>query len=352
MREGDKLSLHISVSGNPAPKITWSFQGRDLDNRSRFKFTAELFEISDVRFEDQGKITCLVENVFGSQVAHVKVLVFGTPRFPTSPPGQVIGFLGKATKLQCDAYSLRFYSTPPASISVSSIRESLRVSCAAKGSPLPTVTWYRNTVSMHVINKVTEDLFTSELVIGEFQPADQATYRCVARNVYNDTVETSSRIFLPNCGNPGKPENSVIINSNHWAGEYVRFLCHPGYTMRGPAVRRCLPSGNWSGTTMQCTNVLQAGKTFEEQAGTDESPECVNHTVIDDYTRQVNYKGFNNRCDNKLAEGWYRFTNGKHLNNKCKGSFYCDTYTPGWLTRAHPSVGEGRVIRQDVKLVL
>ena len=77
MREGDKLSLHISASGNPAPKITWSFQGRDLDNRSRFKFTAELFEISDVRFEDQGKITCLAENVFGSQVAHVKVLVFG-----------------------------------------------------------------------------------------------------------------------------------------------------------------------------------------------------------------------------------------------------------------------------------
>ena len=47
---------------------------------------------------------------------------------------------------------------------------------------------------MHVINNVTEDEFTSELVIGEFQPTDQATYRCVARNVYNDTVETSSKI--------------------------------------------------------------------------------------------------------------------------------------------------------------
>ena len=47
---------------------------------------------------------------------------------------------------------------------------------------------------MHVINTVTEDEFASELVIGEFQPADQATYRCVARNVYNDSVETSSKI--------------------------------------------------------------------------------------------------------------------------------------------------------------
>ena len=87
-----------------------------------------------------------------------------------------------------------FSTTPPSSISVSSIRESLRVNCSAKGSPLPTVTWYKNDVSMHVINNITEDEVTSELVFGEFQPADQATYRCVARNVYNDTVETSSRI--------------------------------------------------------------------------------------------------------------------------------------------------------------
>ena len=87
-----------------------------------------------------------------------------------------------------------FSSTPSSSVSVPSIRESLRVSCSAKGSPLPTVTWYKNDVNVSVINKVTADEFTSELVIGEFLPADQATYRCVARNVYNDTVETSTRI--------------------------------------------------------------------------------------------------------------------------------------------------------------
>ena len=39
---------------------------------------------------------------------------------------------------------------------------------------------------------------------------------------------------------------------NHWAGEYVRYLCNPGYTMIGPAVRRCLPSGKWSGNTPTC----------------------------------------------------------------------------------------------------
>ena len=87
-----------------------------------------------------------------------------------------------------------FSSTPSSSVSVPSIRESLRVSCSARGSPLPTVTWYKNDVRAPVRNNVTDDEFTSELVISEFQPADQATYKCVARNVYNNTVESSTKI--------------------------------------------------------------------------------------------------------------------------------------------------------------
>ena len=107
-----------------------------------------------------------------------------------------------------------FSSTPSSSVSVPSIRESLRVRCSARGSPLPTVTWYKNDVSMPVINKITADEFTSELVIGEFQPADQATYKCVARNVYNDTVETSTRI----CKSPFYTELMKITVKSFFPG--------------------------------------------------------------------------------------------------------------------------------------
>ena len=71
------MSLNISASGNPAPKITWSLQGGNHGNQSRFKLTDEKFEISKVRFEDQGMITCRAENVFGTRVAHVKLIVYG-----------------------------------------------------------------------------------------------------------------------------------------------------------------------------------------------------------------------------------------------------------------------------------
>jgi len=396
IKEGGNLSLKISAFGNPTPKITWSVQGRNHTNQSRYKIAADKFEIREVRFEDQGTITCRAENVFGVQEAKVKLVVFGSPRFPASPPDEVTGFLGKDTKLQCDvigypiaevkwtrspqaplpqgrttmkedglyindtesddgglyictatnkygmvlhgtflkvksAESPVFTSTPPASITVSRVTATVRVNCSSKGLPLPTVTWYKNNVSMHLINYVNKRQFTSELVIEQFQPSDQATYTCVARNVYNDTIQTTSKIVLPDCGDPGRPANATVISTSHWAGGYVRYLCHPGYTMFGPAVRMCLPSGKWSGNSPTCND----------------KPECVRYTAIVDETRDVkNYNNYFWKNDRNLAEGWFRFVSGKRMNTKCANHNYCQTGYIGWLNGKHPSVEEGRVTRR------
>ena len=60
-------------------------------------------------------------------------------------------------------------------------------------------------------------------------------------------------LVLPNCGDPGRPNNTAVMNTNHWAGGYVWYFCHPGYTMStGPAIRRCLSSGQWSGNEPTC----------------------------------------------------------------------------------------------------
>ena len=64
------------------------------------------------------------------------------------------------------------------------------------------------------------------------------------------------RLVLPNCGDPVRPNNTVVISTNHWAGGYVRYLCHTRYTMFGPAVRRCLSSGQWSGNEPTCESLL------------------------------------------------------------------------------------------------
>lgn len=89
-----------------------------------------------------------------------------------------------------------FTSTPSSSINVSSIGASVRANCSARGSPLPKIMWYKNNVSVPVINNVTKDEVAAELVISQFQPSDQATYTCVARNVYNDEVKTTTKIGM------------------------------------------------------------------------------------------------------------------------------------------------------------
>ena len=71
------MSLTVSVSGNPTPKITWSVQGETHEEQSRYKITADKFEIGAVRFEDQGMITCRAENLFGVRETAVKLIVFG-----------------------------------------------------------------------------------------------------------------------------------------------------------------------------------------------------------------------------------------------------------------------------------
>lgn len=77
IKEGGNLSVTISVSGYPTPKVTWSMQGKNHGNQTRFKTTLDKFDIDDVRFEDEGVITCRAENVFGVQETKVELTVLG-----------------------------------------------------------------------------------------------------------------------------------------------------------------------------------------------------------------------------------------------------------------------------------
>ena len=52
-------------------------QGETHGEQSRYKITADKFEISEIRFEDQGMILCRAENLFGDREAGVKLIVFG-----------------------------------------------------------------------------------------------------------------------------------------------------------------------------------------------------------------------------------------------------------------------------------
>lgn len=47
------------------------------ENQTRFRILADKFEMSDVRFEDEGVIKSSAENMFGVQVTEINITVKG-----------------------------------------------------------------------------------------------------------------------------------------------------------------------------------------------------------------------------------------------------------------------------------
>ena len=76
---------------------------------------------------------------------------------------------------------------------------------------------------------------------------------------------------------------------------------------------------------------------------------CQFHSVLEDYDRDINYQTppGNEKCDNNLNYGWYRFLNisGITMPTTCPPPFTCGTRLPGWLSGGHPTVEEGEVSR-------
>ena len=76
---------------------------------------------------------------------------------------------------------------------------------------------------------------------------------------------------------------------------------------------------------------------------------CQFHSVLEDYDRDINYQTppRNEKCDNNLNYGWYRFLNisGITMPTTCPPRDTCGTTFPGWLNGDHPTVEDGEVSR-------
>ena len=87
-----------------------------------------------------------------------------------------------------------FTSTPPTSIAVQNRRGTIRLSCSAKGSPLPKITWYKDSVIMNSTTTITGDEVTSKIEVSQFGLLGHEKYTCVAHNEYNDKINKTARV--------------------------------------------------------------------------------------------------------------------------------------------------------------
>ncbi len=54
------------------------------------------------------------------------------------------------------------------------------------------------------------------------------------------------------CDQPEIPLFGEMIGSSFRLGDNVTFTCTPGFRLKGSMLRRCLPSGSWSGHQPEC----------------------------------------------------------------------------------------------------
>ena len=84
-------------------------------------------------------------------------------------------------------------TAPPSFIAVTKLHDTVKMLCAARGSPVPTLEWRKDgvVISTNTTSTTVEEV-NGELVIPRFGPTDQGVYTCFFKNYDNGTAETAA----------------------------------------------------------------------------------------------------------------------------------------------------------------
>ena len=82
---------------------------------------------------------------------------------------------------------------PPPVVMVTKVHDSVRLQCAARGSPVPSLEWSKDgvVVSTNTTSKSADEV-KGELIIPSFGPSDQGVYKCFFKNYENGTAEITT----------------------------------------------------------------------------------------------------------------------------------------------------------------
>ncbi|KAK3506808.1 hypothetical protein QTP70_028372 [Hemibagrus guttatus] len=168
------VSLQCVVSGVPAPSITWLKDGRPVDTTQvllKLESGGRVLHIKEARAEDAGKYTCVATNAAGEAQQNIRLSVHEPP---------VIQFAGETVNQTI----LAGYQ--------------IQLKCKATGSPVPAMTWYKDSRPLTSAAGVSILNRGQVLEIDRAQVSDTGLYKCVAVNVAGTAELTLGlQVYVP-----------------------------------------------------------------------------------------------------------------------------------------------------------
>lgn len=392
--KGEAIQLQCFADGTPKPEIIW------VKRKGGRAVIGTAFILESALPEDTGNWTCRASNVLGTDTANVEIIVATRPKFIVAPVPKITAFTEQVTELKCavtgfptpkiewrrqgnkelpigrhyirnnnlylrnptkedeDIYMchastpvgfvmggtevtvltyepVEITLVPKSVVTVKDFDAPVRVNCSARGVPKPNITWYRDGVAMPTRTITNGDEVVAELNLDRLRPSGQGEYSCVGVTSVrpDEPFSYTTRIELKPCRElPNLVDGYKLTESSSpVVGSIVRFACNPGCMLYGSSARVCGKDGRWSGTQPYCYNVGTVAY------------ECQHYRLLTESDRNVNTGSLLGKCDNNLAEGWYRFSGsaGVQMPNSCPGAGRCNTQYPGWLFGSHPHKDDG-----------
>ncbi|XP_059151468.1 hemicentin-1-like [Physella acuta] len=177
---GSNVALPCKTTGIPTPTINWTKDRRRIDFRSpKFKVEQDgrLF-ISNISAEDTGDYVCTAENSAGTDSQSRLVRVQVPPVFINVPRDREL-----------------------------TVNSRFQMSCSAKGSPTPSITWKLNGKTLAAPASVNG---ASTITVRNAMKEDAGEYTCIAANPAGQLITASARVII-------KVPPRVIVPPLDWA---------------------------------------------------------------------------------------------------------------------------------------
>ncbi|XP_041428394.1 hemicentin-2 isoform X1 [Xenopus laevis] len=184
VHEGRAVIISCDVKGYPPPTVTWSKGDVDLtaENTQYYLNKDGSILISLPTGADEGSYTCKAVNPAGISIREVQLIVHTKPRIningshDQSTPVRVVAALGAEITLPCDV----------------------------EGSPLPVVSWRKDSLPLPIVSARHHLLPSWSLRLSELRVMDSGYYTCLASNPAGNTSLTYSlEVQVPPRVHPG-----------------------------------------------------------------------------------------------------------------------------------------------------